>query len=77
MTAWTRLVRFEDESGKIYLGQPVDASQDVGLACAAGEPVQMKLISGDIYTGTVTEQTRTIKKVSNQLGLYSQCREPF
>lgn len=65
MAAWTRLVRFEDQSGKIRLGQPVDASQDVGLACAAGEPVEVKLISGDIFTGTLTEQTATIKKVSS------------
>lgn len=67
MSAWTRLVRFQDESGKIRLGQPVDASQDVGLACAAGEPVQVKLIEGDIYDGTVTEETATIKKVSAAL----------
>lgn len=64
MTSWTRLVRFEDESGKVRLGQPVDASQDVGLACAAGEPVQVKLIEGDLFDGKVTENTAVVKKVS-------------
>ena len=64
MSAWKRLVRFEDEQGKIQLGEPVDASQDVGLAVANGEKVQVKLIQGDLYNGTVTDQTATIKKVS-------------
>lgn len=67
MSSWTRLVRFEDESGDIRLGQPVDESQDVGLACAAGEPVQVKLIDGDLFDGIVTEQTSTIKKVSSSV----------
>lgn len=77
MTSWTRLVRFEDESGKVRLGQPVDASQDVGLACAAGEPVQVKLIEGDLFDGKVTENTAVVKKVScsvssHALGKYGQ-----
>lgn len=67
MSAWQRLVRFEDEQGKIQLGEPVDASQDVGLAVANGEKVEVKLIQGDLYDGTVTDQVATVKKVSFQL----------
>lgn len=65
MSAWSRLVRFEDEQGKVQLGEPVDASQDIGLACAAGEKVQVKLIKGDLYDGIVTDEVATIKRVSD------------
>lgn len=65
MSAWSRLVRFEDEQGKVQLGEPVDVSQDVGLACAAGEKVQVKLIEGGLYDGIVTDEVATIKRVGD------------
>ena len=63
--AWTRLVRFVGPDGKVHLGQPVDASIDVGLAVAPGETVEVFIVEGDIHTGTVTSEKSTISTVSN------------
>lgn len=63
-TAWTRLARFVGKSGQVRLGQPVDASIDVGLAVAAGKDVEVHVIDGDVYSGIVTSEKDTIKKVS-------------
>lgn len=60
--AWKRLVRFENAQGQVRLGQPVDPSVDVGLAVAAGEKVEVNLIKGDVFDGTVTSEKDTIKK---------------
>jgi hypothetical protein len=63
MSAWTRLVRFIGQDGQVYLGQPVNASIDVGLAVISGETVVANVIKGDIYTGTVSSKEVAIKKV--------------
>lgn len=63
MSTWSRLVRFQDASGDVHLGQPVDAKQDVGLAVAEGKTVEVYLIEGDLYTGTVTHTKAQVVKV--------------
>ncbi|GFZ47362.1 hypothetical protein JCM24511_05105 [Saitozyma sp. JCM 24511] len=63
MSAWTRLVRFIGQDGQVYLGQPVNASIDVGLAVISGETVVANVIKGDIYSGTVSSKEVTIKKL--------------
>lgn len=63
MSAWTRLVRFVGQDGQTRLGQPVDKSVDVGLDFAAGKHVEVNVIDGDVYTGTVSDKKDTIKKV--------------
>lgn len=56
-------MRFVGHSGQIRLGQPVDASVDVGLAFAGGKEVKVNIINGDVYSGTVSSEEDTIKKV--------------
>lgn len=63
MSAWTRLVRFEDDAGDVRLGQPADNDEDIGLAVASGKPVDVFLIQGDIYTGTVTNKKVRVKSL--------------
>lgn len=60
---WTTLARYIGSDGEVHLGQPVDASVDVGLAVAAGEEVKVRRIEGDIYTGRVTSIVDVIKEV--------------
>lgn len=62
-TEWTRLVRYTGKDGQVRLGQPVDPTVDVGLAVAAGQEVQVYVIDGDVYTGTVTSTKDVVKKV--------------
>lgn len=57
------MVRFIGQDGQVYLGQPVNASIDVGLAVISGETVVANVIKGDIYTGTVSSKEVAIKKV--------------
>ncbi len=60
---WTRLARFVGQSGAIRLGQPVDPTLDVGLAVAAGEQVEVYVVDGDIFNGTVTAERDAIKQL--------------
>ena len=69
MSAWTRLVRFIAQDGQIRLGQPIDASLDVGLAIASAKTVEVNLIHGDVFTGTVSSDKATIRSVSKSLGV--------
>lgn len=62
-TIWTRLVRYIGQDGETRLGQPVDASIDVGLAVAAGQDVEVYIIDGDLYTGLVSSRKDVIKKI--------------
>lgn len=55
-TPWKSLVRFVGRAGQHRLGQPVDATLDVGLAVAEGRKVEVNVIEGDIFTGTVTNE---------------------
>lgn len=63
MSAWTRLVRFVGKDGQTRLGQPVDASVDVGTAVFSGKDVEVNVIDGEVYSGTVSNEKDTIKKV--------------
>lgn len=63
--SWTHLVRFlAVEDGQIHLGQ-VDAEKypDVGLAVYNGDKVNVKLVTGSIFDGTVTKTTMHISTV--------------
>lgn len=63
--SWTHLVRFlAEEDGQIHLGQ-VDANvcPDVGLALYMGEKVHVRLVTGSVFDGTVTDKKLTISKV--------------
>ncbi len=65
MAPWTHLVRFiAEEDGHVHLGQ-VDPkiTTDVGIEVFNGRPVVVKLISGSIFDGVVTEKTMTIRQV--------------
>lgn len=66
MANWTRLVRFLDANGQTRLGQPVDASVDVGAAVAAGKLVEVHIIEGDAFNGKVTEKKTVIGQVSQR-----------
>jgi len=68
---WTHLTRFiAEEDGQIHLGQ-VDPSScpDDGLALYKGEEVKVKLIEGDVFSGTVTKQEMTIKHLLSPLSV--------
>ncbi len=62
---WTHLVRFlAEEDGQIHLGQVYQEKwPDVGLATYNGEKVDVRLINGSIFDGTVTGTTMHISKV--------------
>lgn len=60
--SWTRLVRFEADDGKVYLGQPVDESVDPGTAAAGS--VECAIIEGSPFDGKVTSETKKAQKVS-------------
>ena len=63
---WTHLIRFlAKEDGQIHLGQ-IDAKRfpDVGLATFKGEDVDVKVVSGSIYDGLVTNQVLHVKQVN-------------
>jgi len=56
-------VRFVGKDGQTRLGQPVDASVDVGTAVFSGKDVEVNVIDGEVYSGTVSNEKDTIKKV--------------
>lgn len=63
---WTHLIRFlAKEDGQIHLGQ-IDAKKfpDVGLATLQGKDVDVKVVSGSIYDGVVTDQVLHVKQVN-------------
>lgn len=60
---WTHLVRFVGRNGEIRLGQPVDVDTDVGLAVAEGQEVEVFVVDGDIFDGTVTTERDVIKQL--------------
>lgn len=63
INTWTRLARFVNREGQIRLGQPVDPKLDVGLAVAGGQEVEVHVIDGDVYSGTVTNEVDVIKQL--------------
>jgi len=63
--SWTRLVRFEADDGKVYLGQPVDESVDPGTAAAGS--VECAIIEGSPFDGKVTSETKKAQKFLSPL----------
>jgi hypothetical protein len=64
MPDWTHLIRFvaaEDE--QIHLGQLTDTSRDVGLDTFNRVETKAYLINGDAFTGRVTNQVYTVKRL--------------
>jgi len=74
MSDWTRLVRYVGRDASIRLGQPVDGSIDVGLAVHSGKEVEVNVIHGDIYTGTVSSEKDIIKKVGKPFAMESRAQ---
>ncbi|ETI27434.1 hypothetical protein G647_09624 [Cladophialophora carrionii CBS 160.54] len=65
MAPWTHLLRFlAEEDGQVHLGQ-VDSKKwpDVGLAIYNGERVDVKLVTGSVFDGVVTNTTMHISKL--------------
>jgi 2-keto-4-pentenoate hydratase/2-oxohepta-3-ene-1,7-dioic acid hydratase in catechol pathway len=75
MVNWNRLIRFQDESGKVYYGEPiVNDSEDVGQLFESGN-LEALVIDGDIYGDcVVSEQRVTVKKL---LGPLTQGQVPI
>ncbi|KAL1897844.1 hypothetical protein Sste5346_003696 [Sporothrix stenoceras] len=68
---FTRLVRFVPRSSAafIFIGQPVDASIDVGLAVRRGEEVRVEVFSGSsvLAAGSATGKFDTIDRILSPL----------
>ena len=62
---WTHLIRFiAKEDGQIHLGQvDVNKYPDIGQATFEGKDVDVKVVSGSIYDGIVTERTLHVSQV--------------
>lgn len=66
---WSHLVRFlAEEDGQIHLGQ-VDARKwpDVGQSIYDGERIDVELVTGSVFDGTLTGKTLHISKVSDRV----------
>jgi hypothetical protein len=71
---WTHLVRFVgEEDGQVHLGQ-VDARKwpDVGLDIFKGEKVDVKVVTGTIFDGVVSEKVMHVSQVHILLGIQVQ-----
>ncbi|KAJ7167822.1 hypothetical protein C8R46DRAFT_257426 [Mycena filopes] len=69
-TQWTRLIRFvAAETLQVHIGQPVDASLDVGLAAHRGTPIKAHEIVGSALdpAAQVTEAVLTVKQLLSPL----------
>jgi len=67
---WTRLIRFiAAETSRIHIGQPVDASIDVGLAVLEKRPLKAYEITGSALDSNakVTETVLTVKHLMEPL----------
>ncbi|CAK7229865.1 hypothetical protein SBRCBS47491_007392 [Sporothrix bragantina] len=73
LSSFSRLVRFVPKSSAsvILIGQPVDASVDVGLAVRRGEDVRVELFSGSsvLAAGTATGKFDVIDRILSPLAL--------
>ena len=64
---WNRLIRFEAADGQTLMGEPVDASLDIGLAIAQGQQVEAYVLNGEhpwSQAATRTGEVATVRKVS-------------
>ncbi|OOQ91621.1 fumarylacetoacetate hydrolase family protein [Penicillium brasilianum] len=70
-STFSRLVRFVPKSNpaKVLIGEPVDASLDVGLALYQGKEVAVRPFSGSsvLNPGQVTSSTETIERILSPL----------
>ncbi|KAJ9193954.1 hypothetical protein DTO027B5_5511 [Paecilomyces variotii] len=70
-SCFSRLVRFipKSDASKILLGEPVDASIDVGLATYRNQDVEVRLFSGTsvLQPGEKTDTVETIGRVLSPL----------
>lgn len=65
--SWTRLIRFVN-NGKVYLGEPILGGEtDIAALIAAGKKVEAKVIDGDAFEGTVTDQTLSVDELLGPL----------
>ena len=69
--SFSRLVRFVPKSNpdRIFIGEPVNSEQDVGLATRKGERVEVRLFHGKsaLDPGTLSDQVETIGKLLSPL----------
>jgi hypothetical protein len=69
--AFSRLVRFVPKSdpSAVLIGEPVNSSQNVGLATRNGEKVEVKVFSGKsaLDPGSATEQIETVEHLLSPL----------
>jgi hypothetical protein len=65
--SWDRIIRFVSKDGRVLLGEPKDETQDVGLAMAEEQIVQVYVLGGehiwDINTVRTGEEA-VVEKVS-------------
>ncbi|KAK4551609.1 hypothetical protein LTR86_011033 [Recurvomyces mirabilis] len=78
MAAPTHIIRFvAEEDLKIYLGQLVNTTRDVGLDTLEGVPVKAYRIDGSLFDGHVTKHVLTAKTllspVSQEQCSYIRC----
>lgn len=69
-TQWTRLIRFvAAETSQVHLGQPVNATFDVGLAASRGNTIQAHEIVGSALdpAAQVTSTVLTVKQLLTPL----------
>ncbi|KAF7299906.1 Fumarylacetoacetate hydrolase [Mycena chlorophos] len=69
-THWTRLIRFvAAETSQVHIGQPVDASLDVGLAAAKGAVIKAHEIVGSTLdtSAQVSSKVLTVKQLLSPL----------
>ncbi|KAF5320906.1 hypothetical protein D9619_000720 [Psilocybe cf. subviscida] len=65
-TQWTRLIRFiAAETSRVHIGEPVDATLDVGLAAAKGQTIKAYEIVGSALNpaAQVTKKQLTVSKL--------------
>ena len=69
MVAWKRLIRFEDESGKVYNGEPiVQNDEDVGQLFESGKLDAYVIEGDDVYGDCGVSQKRLkVKKLRGPL----------
>lgn len=63
--SWTHLIRFiAEEDNQIHLGN-IDTAKypDVGLSIYNGDAVEAQLVTGSVFSGTVTSKTMHVKQV--------------
>jgi len=71
-TQWSRLIRFvAAETSRVHIGEPVDASLDVGLAAFEGKPIKAHEIIGSPLDSAaqVSSNVLTVAKLLSPLSI--------